>query len=460
MEYDFEYLRPWPYERMSGLDQSHRRGDSLAPALGYEVGNNKTQSLPVLCSDAQLSCHAGGRLLRPRPIKGDSCLPNHLLYPSTAKTDLLPTTQHYTQKILPKRKVERYFNQPRSPQCHQINKGSTCPQESGKTSNSSRMLEFPFGTELPSANEIYPQFGLIDTQGEGQQTLDNPYLPQIRNPLLPNPLQTDDDPQLFQQEYPALPEPAAYQPDDFLWYEMSSGGGKALENDALPLDEMTSQWTTFISPPQQPPPLFPNSQSDGLFGTGTEKPLPLSTAEMIALFSSEEDDLITQGLFPDMYTPEEMMTPSTDTPPTFNTAQTNSPSAQTPGQYTVEWHTLDNDAFLEQSERAGSESIMNHVFSPLTDNPTPTSGQARLDRVSKGGRFGSRNTSKDEYLVRAKQQGMSYKQIKQAGAFEEAESTLRGRYRALTKEPGARVRKPQWTEGDVSSSIWVSEMFY
>lgn len=331
--------------------------------------------------------------------------------------------------------------------------GSTCPQQPGKASDSSRMLEFPFETGLPPANETYLQFGQIDTQDEGQQTLDNPYLPQIQPPLLPNPLQTDSDPQLFHQQYPILPDSTAYQPDDFLWYEMSSGGGKNLENAAPPFDEMTSQWTTFISPAQQPPQLFPNSQTDGLFGTGTEKPLPLSTAEMVALFSSEEDELIAQGLFPDMYTPEEMMTPSTDAPPTFNTAQTNSPSAQTPGKFTVEWHTLDNDAFLEQSERAGSESIMNHVFSPPMDNPTPTSGQTRPDRVSKGGRFGSRNTSKDEYLVRAKRQGMSYKQIKQAGGFEEAESTLRGRYRALTKEPGARVRKPHWTEGDVSRAF-------
>lgn len=65
-------------------------------------------------------------------------------------------------------------------------------------------------------------------------------------------------------------------------------------------------------------------------------------------------------------------------------------------------------------------------------------------------RSGQRDTSKDELLVRCKGQGMSYKQIKELGGFEEAESTLRGRYRALTKPREARLRKPEWGEREVS----------
>ncbi|KAL2444230.1 hypothetical protein ABEF95_015998 [Exophiala dermatitidis] len=60
-----------------------------------------------------------------------------------------------------------------------------------------------------------------------------------------------------------------------------------------------------------------------------------------------------------------------------------------------------------------------------------------------------RDTSKDEYLVRCKEQGMSYKQIKESGGFDEAESTLRGRYRALTKPREARLRKPEWGPREV-----------
>ncbi|KAL2128188.1 hypothetical protein VTI74DRAFT_9536 [Chaetomium olivicolor] len=57
--------------------------------------------------------------------------------------------------------------------------------------------------------------------------------------------------------------------------------------------------------------------------------------------------------------------------------------------------------------------------------------------------------SKDEFLVRQKQLGMTYKEIRRMGGFTEAESTLRGRYRTLTKCREARVRKPEWGEKDV-----------
>ncbi|KIX01564.1 uncharacterized protein Z518_09290 [Rhinocladiella mackenziei CBS 650.93] len=66
-----------------------------------------------------------------------------------------------------------------------------------------------------------------------------------------------------------------------------------------------------------------------------------------------------------------------------------------------------------------------------------------------GGRSGQRDTSKDDFLVQCKSQGMSYKQIKELGAFDEAESTLRGRYRVLTKPKEARLRKPEWGEREI-----------
>jgi hypothetical protein len=62
-----------------------------------------------------------------------------------------------------------------------------------------------------------------------------------------------------------------------------------------------------------------------------------------------------------------------------------------------------------------------------------------------------RKDAKDALLVEWKEQGMSYKDIKAQGGFEEAESTLRGRYRTLTKPKEERVRKPEWGERDVSS---------
>jgi hypothetical protein len=63
--------------------------------------------------------------------------------------------------------------------------------------------------------------------------------------------------------------------------------------------------------------------------------------------------------------------------------------------------------------------------------------------------------SKDEFLVRQKQLGMTYREIRRMGGFVEAESTLRGRYRTLTKSREARVRRPEWSEKDVSCRVFL-----
>ena len=69
-------------------------------------------------------------------------------------------------------------------------------------------------------------------------------------------------------------------------------------------------------------------------------------------------------------------------------------------------------------------------------------------------RSSSRDT-KDHFLVMSKLSGMPYKEIKSQGHFREAESTLRGRFRSLTKSKAQRVRKPQWQERDVSRPVFV-----
>ena len=58
--------------------------------------------------------------------------------------------------------------------------------------------------------------------------------------------------------------------------------------------------------------------------------------------------------------------------------------------------------------------------------------------------------AKDHFLIEQKNAGKTYKQIRKEGGFRIAESTLRGRYRNLTKEKVARVRKPTWKIKDVS----------
>lgn len=57
---------------------------------------------------------------------------------------------------------------------------------------------------------------------------------------------------------------------------------------------------------------------------------------------------------------------------------------------------------------------------------------------------------RNTFLIDCKRRGLSYKDIKRVGGFKEAESTLRGRYRTLTKAKEQRVRKPKWQDKDVS----------
>ncbi|KAF2641671.1 hypothetical protein P280DRAFT_516692 [Massarina eburnea CBS 473.64] len=61
----------------------------------------------------------------------------------------------------------------------------------------------------------------------------------------------------------------------------------------------------------------------------------------------------------------------------------------------------------------------------------------------------SRRKIEDKILVACKNKGMTYKQIKEKLKTSAAESTLRGRYRALTKDKDARVRKPVWMDKDL-----------
>lgn len=60
---------------------------------------------------------------------------------------------------------------------------------------------------------------------------------------------------------------------------------------------------------------------------------------------------------------------------------------------------------------------------------------------------------RDKFLLKMRNEGFSYKEIKRRGNFREAESTLRGRVRVLTKDKADRVRRPEWTEEDVSQRL-------
>ncbi|EEH10206.1 conserved hypothetical protein [Histoplasma capsulatum G186AR] len=91
---------------------------------------------------------------------------------------------------------------------------------------------------------------------------------------------------------------------------------------------------------------------------------------------------------------------------------------------------------------------------PFEPNTTTIKQPGRPRKIKtcetlRGAIIGTQRTSeKDEYLIQCKRAGMSYKEIKEKGNFSEAESTLRGRFRTLTKRKEQRVRKPRWQEKD------------
>lgn len=74
-----------------------------------------------------------------------------------------------------------------------------------------------------------------------------------------------------------------------------------------------------------------------------------------------------------------------------------------------------------------------------TDQPSTSNSRSRvMDREAM-----------DRKLVHLKNQGMTYKEIKKQEGWGLEESTLRGRYRTLTKPKHQRVRKPGWNRDSV-----------
>jgi hypothetical protein len=106
---------------------------------------------------------------------------------------------------------------------------------------------------------------------------------------------------------------------------------------------------------------------------------------------------------------------------------------------------------------------------PLRSNPAePAQNQVeaaearRASRQENTPRPLSRDAEKklaNQILLECKQLGMSYKDINEilqdrCPNIRFAESTLRGRFRNLTKKKEERVRKPEWQDRDVSSIIF------
>ncbi|KAK3495220.1 uncharacterized protein B0T23DRAFT_440972 [Neurospora hispaniola] len=88
-----------------------------------------------------------------------------------------------------------------------------------------------------------------------------------------------------------------------------------------------------------------------------------------------------------------------------------------------------------------------HPYHSLPSSSTKRRNQGHQDHVTD--HLKRARAEQDALLVKLRNQGKSYKQIRQIGRFTEAESTLRGRYRTLTKSREQRVRRPEWTDKDL-----------
>jgi len=103
--------------------------------------------------------------------------------------------------------------------------------------------------------------------------------------------------------------------------------------------------------------------------------------------------------------------------------------------------------FNNQTRAYPSITPSNNAFAPAQ--------VAFTEDGSKGSYAGTRKNcmeprqDNNELLVRLRDQGVSYKEIKKRLNCPEAESTLRGRHRTLTKDKSQRVRKPVWTDNDI-----------
>jgi hypothetical protein len=92
------------------------------------------------------------------------------------------------------------------------------------------------------------------------------------------------------------------------------------------------------------------------------------------------------------------------------------------------------------------------IHAPFPSTPGLTSSSTTPSKHH-GSRTAQRDTSMDAQLLQLRRQGKSYREIKEILGLDEAESTLRGRFRTLSKPREARVRKPEWSRQDVSRTF-------
>ncbi|KAG5948714.1 hypothetical protein E4U60_001067 [Claviceps pazoutovae] len=105
-------------------------------------------------------------------------------------------------------------------------------------------------------------------------------------------------------------------------------------------------------------------------------------------------------------------------------------------------YTGDGSQDINQFSAAQTSSAGQSLQVPrdILSSPSPVRSQPAIT---------SAKDYQDQILKQDRQNGLSYKQIKEIRNFGVSESTLRGRYRNLMKSSHQRPRKPVWTLADV-----------
>ncbi|EFE34679.1 uncharacterized protein ARB_06442 [Trichophyton benhamiae CBS 112371] len=115
--------------------------------------------------------------------------------------------------------------------------------------------------------------------------------------------------------------------------------------------------------------------------------------------------------------------------------------------------TAENNMYLDgadlESTSEGYSRASSNADTDADAQYTPTGGEDEQAKIRACRSYSQRNDERDAFLIECKLAGMSYKEIKAKGKFTVAESTLRGRFRSLTKRKELRVRKPGWQDSDL-----------
>ncbi|KAK4184124.1 hypothetical protein QBC35DRAFT_442051 [Podospora australis] len=155
--------------------------------------------------------------------------------------------------------------------------------------------------------------------------------------------------------------------------------------------------------------------------------------------------------------------PNTDALRTVQTIASSKPRTMLPDHPRV---LLSNpDTIASSSDEKTSRHDNGVVRSAATKKLIKPKGKSRRSRQSASLRLASSRINaagrvkyaesehdrkvKDDFLIQGRAKGLTFKQIKVEGGYLEAESTLRGRFRTLTKPVEKRLRNPRWYPVDV-----------